>query len=69
MVTVEVRVERMDILLLPIMVEEEEEAAVIMAVLEPGTFRDTNNGNNAGYDINALTYRAAHVVRYSTRVL
>lgn len=68
MVTVEVRVERMDILLLPIMVEEEE-AAVIMAVLEPGTFRDTNNGNNAGYDINALTYRAAHVVRYSTRVL
>ena len=68
MVTVEVRVERMDILLLPIMVVEEE-AAVIMAVLEPGTFRDTNNGNNAGYDINALTYRAAHVVRYSTRVL
>ena len=67
MVTVEVRVERMDILLLPIMVEAE--AAVIMAVLEPGTFRDTNNGNNAGYDINALTYRAAHVVRYSTRVL
>ena len=39
MVTVEVRVERMDILLLPIMVEAE--AAVIMAVLEPGTFRDT----------------------------
>ena len=42
----EVRAERMDILLLPIMVEEE--AAVIMDTLEPGTLRDTNNGNNAG---------------------
>lgn len=46
----EVRAERMDILLLPIMVEEE--VAVILDTLEPATSRDTENGNNAGYDMN-----------------